>query len=67
MKKNSFERSLAAHVRLFYKHEKNKDNERSRRLMNYHRVVHDKQLSRGRILSAGEKRSIYKGYFPKSK
>ena len=35
--------------------------------MNYHRIVHDKQLSRGRILSAGEKRSIYKGYFPKSK
>ena len=64
---SAFDRSLAAHVSLFNKHYQNKNNDRSRRLMNYHRIVHDKQLSLGRILTSKEKRSIYKGYFPNTK
>ena len=67
MAKSKFDRSLAAHERLFEKHRKNRSNDRSRRLMNYHANVHDKQLAIGRVLSFKERREIYRSWVKPNK
>ena len=57
-----FERSQAAHRRLFNKHSAKKRFERNRRLASYHMDVYNTQLSRGKVLSWDERKKKYRGW-----